>query len=111
MLNAISASKWNQRTAAHLLNRAGFGGTLSDVRRLVELGPERAISWFVDYEKVPDATPAPDWAKPDPNRAQQLLAFRRADSEQRKEMRQEEQRTQREHMLELRQWWVSRMVS
>jgi uncharacterized protein (DUF1800 family) len=110
MLTPLPEQKWSFETAAHLLNRAGFGGTPSDVRRLVDLGPEHAVSWFIDYEKVPDETTAPDWAKPDPSRAERLLAFRKSSPEERLRLRQEEERTQRERLLELRQWWVSRMV-
>ena len=35
--------------AAHLLNRAGFGGTPVEIQRLADLGPERAVSFLLDY--------------------------------------------------------------
>ncbi|MCI0535902.1 MAG: DUF1800 domain-containing protein [Verrucomicrobiales bacterium] len=110
MLSPISPSNWNETTASHLLNRAGFGGTPAEVSRLVELGPEQAVSSFVDYERIPDPAAPPEWAKPDPTRAERFLAARTASQEERMRMRQEEDRTQRERLLELRQWWVSRMV-
>ena len=124
MLQPLAAGKWNETTAAHLLNRAGFGGTPSEIGKLLELGPDQAVSWFVDYDKIPDPTPAPDWAKPDPDRMEKFLALRkmnqelkRANDDQRKgleekrrEMQREQRQTQQEHLLELRSWWLERMV-
>ncbi|MGI8965128.1 MAG: hypothetical protein ACR2H1_03455, partial [Limisphaerales bacterium] len=65
MLNPLPAAKWNYTTAAHLFNRAGFGGTPSEIESLRQLGPEKAVSYFVDYKKIPEETASPDWAKPD----------------------------------------------
>ena len=67
MLKPIGKENWNFTTAAHLLNRAGFGGTPAEIEHLLSLGPEQAVSHLVDYEKIPDSTPNPEWAKPDPN--------------------------------------------
>src|SRR4051812_42248761 len=38
--------------AAHLLNRAGFGGTPEEIERVMQLGPQRAVDWLLDF---PDA--------------------------------------------------------
>lgn len=35
--------------AAHLLNRAGFGGTIDEVRKVLELGPSAAVDWLLDF--------------------------------------------------------------
>ena len=74
MLEPLPASQWNTATAAHLMNRAGFSGSPADIENLRQMGLGKAVSWFVDYEKIPDATPAPDWAHPDP----ELIARREA---------------------------------
>lgn len=107
MLRPLAAARWNFTTAAHLLNRAGFGGPPEQIERLVALGPEPAVSWFVDYERIPDPTPAPDWAKPDPSRADRFRQMRQASEEERRQMRRAEQRTQRERLIELRTWWLA----
>src|SRR5688500_20409480 len=60
MLKALADAKWNFQAAAHLLNRAGFGGTPADIEKLQKLGPDKAVDYLVDYEKTPDATEAPD---------------------------------------------------
>src|SRR5688572_26188785 len=38
--------------AAHLLNRAGFGGTEDEIKKVLELGPIEAVEWLLDF---PDA--------------------------------------------------------
>lgn len=110
MLNAISASKWDYTTAAHLLNRAGFGGPPEEIETLVKLGPDRAVASLVDFEKIPDPTPDPEWAKPDPERVAKFRRLRTASPEERKMAQQEDRRLQRQRMMELRGWWLERMA-
>jgi uncharacterized protein (DUF1800 family) len=111
MLKPLSGDRWNFTTAAHLLNRAGFGGPPAEIDRLAALGPARAVSHLVDFESVAEATSDPAWAKPDPNRAERFRASRRASPEERQKMQREEQRNQRERMVELRGWWLQRMAT
>jgi uncharacterized protein (DUF1800 family) len=57
-LEAISSNDWNARRAAHLLERAGFGGTPDEIAALAALPPERAVARMVRFEGVPaDALP------------------------------------------------------
>ncbi len=110
MLKRIPSERWNFTTAAHLLNRGGFGGTPDEIEQLRALGAEGAVAKLLDYEMTPDNTPDPDWAKPDPTRAERLQQARNADPQKRREMLQEEQRTQRQRLLELKHWWLMRMA-
>ena len=110
MLAPIKADRWNFTTAAHLLNRAGFGGTPRQTEELAALGPAKAVARFVDYGSVSDDTAAPEWAKPDPDRAEKLRAARNASAEERQRLFREAQRTQREHLADLRGWWFQRMT-
>ncbi len=110
MLKPLTPGKWDFSTAAHLLNRAGFGGPPAEVENLVGLGQEKAVAWFVDFDRIPDPTPDPTWARPDPERAKRLASLRQAPEEQRREMLRQEQQLQREHMMELRGWWLQRMA-
>jgi hypothetical protein len=48
------ATAWTLADAAHLLRRAGFGGSYEQVGRLHALGREGAIGWLVEYDAVPD---------------------------------------------------------
>ena len=111
MLKPVSPTRWNYATAAHLLNRAGFGGTPTEIEKLVALGPEKAVDSLVSFEAVPDTTANPEWAKVDPERFAKYKEMRTATPEQKQEMRRMEQRTQRNELQELRQWWLQRMTS
>jgi uncharacterized protein (DUF1800 family) len=110
MLKALPGGKWNFTSAAHLLNRAGFGGPPAEIEKLTALGLEKAVSRLVDYDEIPDDTADPDWAKPDTTRTERFLAARRAGEEERRKLQREEQQSQRQHMMELRGWWLRRMA-
>ena len=110
MLKPIDAQKWDYSTAAHLLNRAGFGGTPEEIKHLAAMTPEQAVLFLINYERIPDSTPNPDWAKPDPDRANRLRTMRDADAQTRKTMQQEQQRLQRQRSIELKYWWMERMA-
>jgi uncharacterized protein (DUF1800 family) len=110
MLKPLSRRAWDFKTAAHLANRAGFGGPPAEIEKIHAIGLEGAVSHFVDFDKIPDNTPDPDWAKPDPKRAETFLAMRRADEQERRQKLREIQRTDRERMIELRGWWLRRMA-
>ena len=47
-LTPIGAPDWNRVRAAHLLERAGFGGTPEEVDALARLSPEAAVARLLD---------------------------------------------------------------
>jgi len=51
-LTPLSEADWNYSRAAHLLERAGFGGTPAEVERLAEMTPEQAVRYLIDYEAI-----------------------------------------------------------
>ena len=53
-LSPITAADWDRDKAAHLLERAGFGGTPEDVDRLAAMSPDDAVAALVHYRSVPD---------------------------------------------------------
>jgi uncharacterized protein (DUF1800 family) len=110
MLKPLPSKRWDFATAAHLVNRAGFGAPPHEIEKLVALGHEQAVSSFIDYDRVPDPTEPPAWARPDPNRLEKFLAARRAGEEERRKLLRQEQQTQRQRLLELRAWWMARMA-
>jgi uncharacterized protein (DUF1800 family) len=110
MLKPISKKKWDFTMAAHLLNRAGFGGTPGEIEHLKSLGPQEAVASLVDYEKISDNTPAPEWAKPDSDRVERFMELRRAEPARRQELAREEQRKQQRQIVELKYWWLRRMA-
>jgi hypothetical protein len=52
-LAPISPGDWSPAFAAHLLERAGFGGTPDDIARLAAMTPQQAVGSLVDYESIP----------------------------------------------------------
>ena len=53
-LTPITAADWNYDRAAHLLSRAGFGGTPEDIRKLADLTPAQAVRSLVEYDGIPN---------------------------------------------------------
>ena len=51
-LAPISATDWNYDYAAHLLERAGFGGTPEQIQALANLTPEQAVARMVRFQGV-----------------------------------------------------------
>ena len=49
-LTPITAADWNYDFAAHLLERAGFGGTPEEIQALAKMTPAEAIARLVRYE-------------------------------------------------------------
>ncbi len=111
MLKPLSSNRWSYETAAHLLNRAGFGGPPSEIEKLAGLKPDGAISALLDYEAIPDNTPNPDWARPDPARMARLRDINQHGTpEEKKAAQQQENKQQNLWVLELRGWWLQRMA-
>ncbi len=109
MLEPLPVSQWNEKAAAHLLMRAGFGTTPDELKEWTALGMEGAVDRLVDWEQTPDPTPNPEWAKPDPTLAQRRRELRALPEEQRRIKQQEYQRQERQQVQELKDWWLERM--
>lgn len=74
-LSPIAAQDWNYNRAAHLLERAGFGGTPDEIEALAALSPQDAVRHLVRYQDMKDVDlpdfvetgiyPAPTWTRKD----------------------------------------------
>ena len=86
--------KFGPYEAAHLLWRAGFGGTWEEVQALAALGLPKAVASLVDFpasfEAAPDFATLPE-ADPGPGKARK--------------------HEESEKITELRFWWLSRMLN
>ena len=51
-LTPIGPGEWNADRAAHLLSRAGFGGTPEDIARLAAMTPQQAVRSLVYFDKA-----------------------------------------------------------
>ncbi len=113
-------SPFDAAAAAHLLSRAGFGGTPQQCRALAAMGRKRAIELLVDFESVegestPEGLFRSDIRRPataeerrfveDARRSQDEAALERIQQERNR--RDSEDRAQ---LTELRRWWMRRMV-
>jgi len=58
-LTPLSPADWSYDRAAHLLERAGFGGTPDEIARLAALTPRQAVDWLVEYDRLDAAHLAP----------------------------------------------------
>jgi len=56
-LEPLPASEWSRDRAAHLLERAGFGGTPSDVAQLAAMSPSQAVRSLVYYRAIQNPQP------------------------------------------------------
>ena len=60
-----SSDTWSRDQAAHLLRRAGFGGTPQQIDHLARLDRKRAVEFLVDFERVSNK-PLPIRIEPHP---------------------------------------------
>jgi len=56
-LTPISPSDWNYDFAAHLLERAGFGGTPEEIQVLAKLSPTDAVRQLVYFQNIQNNLP------------------------------------------------------
>ncbi len=122
MLKKVTPDKpWTEPEAAHLLNRAGFGGTPSEIRTLHQLGREKAVAKLLDFGDESDRFPAPEWTADEISRNQRREYFMERqklndieDPTERAKERQQLQRklrgTQREQTSQMIAWWLDRML-
>ncbi|HWB04596.1 MAG TPA: DUF1800 domain-containing protein [Verrucomicrobiales bacterium] len=120
MLPPADPSLWTREAAAHLLNRAGFGGTPAEIEKLHALGREKAVDSLIDGAEDPSRFPLPEWTKPEARMelAREMADVRRSAAgaknepdaaQKRRQMVQMAQRRQAEQALELIGWWFNRM--
>ncbi len=53
VLSPIAPTAWNRARAAHLLERAGFGGTSAEITLFTALGPHAAVRRLVYFDGAP----------------------------------------------------------
>ncbi len=112
MLKPLANDKWSYEMAGHLLNRAGFGGTPTQIQKLADLTHDGAISSLLDYDNLYDTTINPDWAHPNPEEIKQLRDSLKAAAtpEEKRKIQQDANKVQQTRFLELRGWWLQRMA-
>ncbi len=112
------ADPFDSIKAAHLLNRAGFGGTLKEIEKVRSLGPKAALVWLLDF---PNATSETQNASDQPNFAalneipknfrmmSSMLAGK--STEEKMALQQKMQMANRLALVGAAEWWMNRMVA
>lgn len=110
MLSQLPPSQWNERTAAHLLNRAAFGATPEEIAGIRAKGPQLAVQNLVEPAESETSPAPPDWAHPRDLRSirqEARMAKKSGDTTKIRAARQMEG----EEILDLRRWWIARMAT
>ena len=109
MLPPLPHKNWDYQSAAHLLNRAGFGGSPEEIEALQKLGHEAAVESLFDFTDDIELFPVPDFSAPDNpfTLAVEPWLGVKPERETRLRTQQIKYGTQAER---LRTWWIDRMV-
>lgn len=104
---------WTARLAAHLLRRAGFGGTADDAAKLASGSMNAAVDSLVNFQAAP--APAPTGIY-DPREALRenfgvTLKALMGDSTERREIFKEIMKGERQSLIGIQNWWLNRMLS
>ncbi len=108
-LATIRAGEWDRAAAAHLLRRAGFGGTPAEIDRLAAMTVEQAVASLLDYETTP-YQPAPPEISPQLGARRDRFARRELSEDERRAQQLERMRLERQGLEETRLWWLERMI-
>ncbi|MGC4016269.1 MAG: DUF1800 domain-containing protein [Luteolibacter sp.] len=115
---------WTVYEAAHLLNRAGFGGSPSDIKALHALGRTKAVDSILKPTVGPDEFSLPEWCSKEQiaadmeQRIAQVREVREATKgmtpeeaeKKKKAANQDEQKQNRQRGIEGQGWWFRAML-
>ena len=111
MLTPLPDSKWNDATAAHLLNRAAFGGTPAEIETVRKKGLTAAVRDLVDVKGDTANVSPPAWAHPRNIRAQRMeIKTAKEHGENFQSKARQAQMMEGEEIVDLRRWWLDRML-
>ncbi len=112
MFTPLSRQQWNYETAAHLLNRAGFGGTPAEIEAAYGKGLQVTVHDLVDSSDDFANVPPPAWAHPRKiGKIRTEMRSKRISPKERKERKREFHGMEGENILDLRRWWLERMLT
>lgn len=104
--------------AGHLWARAGFGGTMGEVARAVEVGMEKTVDGLMDFPDAPvdegGKGEGPDLSAVEgypQSFAEIRKMYQGKTEEERKKLRNQLMQANREAVLQTMGWWMKRMAS
>lgn len=109
-MQPISAKQWDREKAAHLLRRAAFGGSPSQIDRYVDMGLEAAVDSLVDYHRI-GYDVAPPKLDPMVLESQRTAEQRLLSDEERRDYQQKRQMAERRSLEEVRLYWIERIAN
>jgi uncharacterized protein (DUF1800 family) len=104
----LPTSQWTFYAAAHLLNRAGFGGTPEEINKLYAMGHEKAVAFLLNPGEETDLFPPPELTTPSLYYDRQQ-AMKELPEEERQAFKKLYQRDEGDEISAVRQWWLNRM--
>jgi hypothetical protein len=109
MLALLPPNEWTPEAAAHLLNRAAFGGSPDQITALHAKGHREAVRSLLHPDEDEDLFPPPEFG-PMPQEVK-IKGARSMTPDERAMLRKEANLKAREHADEARMWWIQRMAS
>jgi hypothetical protein len=95
------AGAFDERAAAHLLRRAGFGGTPDEIRRLAGKPMNAAVDALVDFPATDSLPSLPD-GLPDDSQPYGMLS---------QDARKARRKADRDGVIASQLWWLNRMIA
>jgi len=109
MIRPLPSSQWTSVQAAHLLNRAGFGGTPAEIEGLRKLGLPGAVESLLAGEEEDDLFPPPQLSEPTELHDEMAVMRGASGEDEKKELRTQQRMEQNFQINALRAWWLGRM--
>jgi uncharacterized protein (DUF1800 family) len=107
VLTSLPSHEWTLQAAAHLLNRAAFGGSPEEIQKLHAMGHAAAVRSLLHAGEDEDLYPAPELVPMKFQRPGNDSMTPEELAERRKNMNMQA----RERTQETRAWWIQRMAS
>ena len=110
MLNPLPLDRWDDRTAAHLLNRAAFGAAPEEIAAIKAKGLANAVHDLVEPPASSQSFAPPTWAHPQDLRSlrqEARMAKQNGDTTKIREAR----KIEGDEILDLRRWWMARLAT
>lgn len=110
VLNPLFPQHFDERAAAHLLDRAAFGATPEEIAATRAKGLEHAVNDLVEPKAEAYQLATPDWAHPRDLRSirqEARMAKQNGDVTKVRQAR----RMEGDEILDLRRWWLARMAT
>jgi len=112
MLAPLPAPRWNKEAAAHLLNRATFGATPTEIESAQKKGLAAMVRELVDIRSDAGNVSPPTWAKPrDIRAARMAIKAAKERGENFRETVRQFRMMEGDEVLDLRRWWLERMMN